>query len=643
MFKRILIANRGEIACRVMRTAARMGVETVAVYSDADRRSLHVEMADAAFCIGPTAAVDSYLNIDSVLKAAHESGTEAIHPGYGFLSENADFAKAVTDAGMVFIGPSPQAIELMGQKNSAKAAMEAAGVPVVPGYHGSDQTDDILTKAAEAIGYPVMIKAAAGGGGKGMRAVADPSEFADRLASARNEAKAAFGDDVVILEKLISNPRHIEIQIFGDGKSAVHLFERDCSLQRRHQKIIEEAPAPGMPDSVRQAMGAAAIRAAEAVGYAGAGTIEFIADGSDGLREDRFWFLEMNTRLQVEHPVTEEITGLDLVEWQLRIAAGEDIPLAQSEISVNGHAIEARLYAEDPQNDFLPSAGRLEYLKFPTTARIETGVRGGDTVSPAYDPMFAKIVVKGATREDALTRLDRSLAESSVVGIPSNLEFLSRLIRLPEFQNGVATTGSVGAAIDALVAGAAPPSEFVALAAAALFPPQPNPVSGFSLWSPNGHRVGLTVEGQSFDCRLFADGPGRTNVRIEETEHSVCCFEGRWQVDGNTTRVELIADNCAKVFGDEAWSFFRADLLAASSADTAQSSVIAAPLTGLLKKVTVAVGEDVTSGQTLAILEAMKMEHLLQSPRDGRVAELGTSNGDQVTQGTMIIRLEDAS
>src|SRR6056297_2871461 len=394
MFERILIANRGEIACRVMGTAQEMGVEVVAVYSDADRGAAHVAMADVAVHIGGSAPAESYLCGDRIIAAALETGAEAIHPGYGFLSENPDFVEAVEAAGLVFIGPSARAIRAMGLKDAGKKLMEEAGVPVVPGYHGANQDPEHLAGAADTIGYPVLIKAVAGGGGKGMRLVERPQDFAEALESARGEARTAFGNADVLIEKFVEKPRHIEVQVFGDGTRAVHLFERDCSLQRRHQKVIEEAPAPGMTPGMRDAMGQAAVRAAEAIGYSGAGTVEFIVDGSDGLRSDGFWFMEMNTRLQVEHPVTEAITGVDLVDWQLRVASGEGVPLRQEDLAISGHAFEARLYAEDVPKGFLPATGRLAHLRFAEGARADTGVRAGDEISPHYDPMIAKIIVQ---------------------------------------------------------------------------------------------------------------------------------------------------------------------------------------------------------------------------------------------------------
>ncbi|PIV73114.1 MAG: 3-methylcrotonyl-CoA carboxylase, partial [Rhodobacteraceae bacterium CG17_big_fil_post_rev_8_21_14_2_50_65_11] len=429
MFDKILIANRGEIACRVIDTARAMGLRTVAVFSDADAGARHVAMADEAVHIGGSAPSESYLRGGAIIAAAKATGAQAIHPGYGFLSENPDFVAAVTAAGLTFIGPSAEAIRKMGLKDAAKHLMEEAGVPVVPGYHGPNQDPEHLSGAADAIGYPVLIKAVAGGGGKGMRKVDDPAQFPQALESAMGEAKTAFGNDAVLVEKFIEKPRHIEVQVFGDGTRAVHLFERDCSLQRRHQKVIEEAPAPGMTAEMRAAMGQAAVRAAEAIGYSGAGTVEFIVDGSQGLRPEGFWFMEMNTRLQVEHPVSEAITGVDLVEWQLRVAAGEALPARQDDLTITGHAFEARLYAEDVPKGFLPATGTLAHLQFPEGVRCDTGVRAGDVISPWYDPMISKVIVHGPTRDVALKRLDHALAGTEVAGCVTNLAFLRALAR----------------------------------------------------------------------------------------------------------------------------------------------------------------------------------------------------------------------
>src|SRR3954451_8094878 len=444
MITSLLIANRGEIACRVIRTARRMGIRTVAVYSDADAKALHVRMADEAVHIGPSPARESYLRGDRIIEAAKETGADAIHPRYGFFSENAEFAQAVIDAGLISVGPKPDSIRAMGLKDAAKKLMIKAGVPVTPGYLGEDQDAKRLKKEADAIGYPVLIKAVAGGGGKGMRRVDDPSQFDDALESARREAASSFGDDRVLIEKYILSPRHIEVQVFGDSHgNVVHLFERDCSLQRRHQKVIEEAPAPGMDTETREAVCGAAVRAAQAVNYEGAGTIEFIADASEGLRADRIWFLEMNTRLQVEHPVTEEITGQDLVEWQLRVASDEKLPKRQDELSINGHAIEARLYAEDPAKGFLPSVGKLDHFDLGDDGRIETGVEEGDAISPFYDPMIAKLIAIGDDREQAIDELAAILDRVEVWPVRTNAGFLFNALTHPDFAAARIDTGFI--------------------------------------------------------------------------------------------------------------------------------------------------------------------------------------------------------
>src|SRR5689334_4265822 len=457
MFSSVLIANRGEIACRIMRTAKRMRLRTIAVYSEADAGALHVRMADEAIAIGPAPAAQSYLAIDTLIAAAKASRAQCIHPGYGFLAENADFAQACRDAGVVFIGPPPAAIRAMGLKDRAKALMEKAGVPVVPGYHGERQEPKFLKQKAYEIGYPVLIKATAGGGGKGMRKVERHADFDEALAAAQREAQSAFGEARVLIEKYVSAPRHIELQIFADRHgNTIHLNERDCSLQRRHQKVIEEAPAPGMSEALRAQMGAAAVAAAQAVGYEGAGTVEFIADGAHGLSGDKFWFMEMNTRLQVEHPVTEAVTGLDLVEWQLRVAAGEPLPLKQNEIKLEGHAVEARLYAEDPERNFLPSTGKLVALGFSQGqgVRVDAGVETGDEITPFYDPLIAKVIAHGETRQHALARLAEALEGSNVVGPRSNIGFLAALCRAPAFRAGEFDTGFIDAHLAEL--GAAP-------------------------------------------------------------------------------------------------------------------------------------------------------------------------------------------
>ena len=639
MFTKILIANRGEIACRVIDTCRRMGVATVAVFSDADRAARHVQMADEAVHLGGSAPADSYLRGDAIIEAARRTGAQAIHPGYGFLSENPDFVEAVEAAGLVFIGPSSRAIRAMGLKDSAKALMEAAGVPIVPGYHGNDQDAARLAAQAEKIGYPVLIKAVAGGGGKGMRRVDDPKDFADALASARSEAKTAFGNPAVLIEKYVLQPRHIEVQVFGDGHRAVHLFERDCSLQRRHQKVIEEAPAPGMTAAMRKVMGAAAVRAAEAIGYAGAGTIEFIVDGQNGLREDGFWFMEMNTRLQVEHPVTEAITGVDLVEWQLRVASGEPLPARQEDLHITGHAFEARLYAEDVPAGFLPATGRLARLQFPQGARIETGIRQGDTISPYYDPMIAKVVTHGATRAIALRALEAALVDTEVAGSVTNLDFLIALTRHQGFAAGKVDTGLIARDLDGLIAASEPDPAARALAVIGLAGlADADTRGGVTLWQPLRRTVGW--DGGA--AMLEVLGPGSARVTLDGQAHDVRWQGDRWWVDDTLRRERIVShDAGVSVFGGRPVHLVPLDPLARDAAAGAGDGLTLSPMPGLVKAVHVAAGQQVKAGDRLAVLEAMKMEHSLTAARDGVVAEVLVAEGQQVEAGAALIRLEE--
>ncbi|KUP93823.1 acetyl/propionyl/methylcrotonyl-CoA carboxylase subunit alpha [Tritonibacter horizontis] len=644
MFNKILIANRGEIACRVMETARRLGLRTVAVYSDADRDAKHVALADEAVHIGHgPAPADSYLLQDEILAAAKATGAEGIHPGYGFLSENPDFVEKVEAAGLAFIGPSAAAIRAMGLKDAAKALMEEAGVPVVPGYHGENQEAGFLAEQAEQIGYPVLIKAVAGGGGKGMRLVEAPKDFADALASAQGEATTAFGNPAVLIEKYVQKPRHIEVQVFGDGVSAVHLFERDCSLQRRHQKVIEEAPAPGMTQEMRRAMGQAAVRAAEAIGYAGAGTVEFIVDGSDGLRADRFWFMEMNTRLQVEHPVTEAITGVDLVEWQLRVASGEGLPCRQEDLTITGHAFEARLYAEDVPKGFLPATGTLSHLTFPDGVRADSGVRAGDTISPWYDPMIAKVVVHGPSRAAALRRLEDALMRTEVAGTVTNLAFLGALAGHAGFAAGDVDTGLIARDLDSLAAAPEPdPRHQVAAAMAALDLIDTTAETGFTLWAPLQRAVELSWQGTSFVATVAVDGPDHQTWSIgSETLSCVRRAQG-WDVAG--MRLPPVVRDGARitVFDRFGLSFDIIDPLARDAGMTGDGNVVEAPMPGLVKAVFARVGAPVAAGDRLAILEAMKMEHALLAARDGIVAEILAQAGDQVEAGAALVRLEEA-
>ena len=641
MFSTLLIANRGEIAVRIARTARRLGIRTVAVFSDADAGSAHVAACDEAVRIGPPAPSDSYLRIDRIVEAALATGAEAVHPGYGFLSENPAFVEAVEAAGLAFVGPSARAIRAMGLKGEAKRLMEEAGVPVVPGYHGIDQADVRLAQEAAGIGWPVLVKAVAGGGGKGMRRVDREADFAEALASARAEARGAFGDETVLVEKYVGTPRHIEIQVFGDGTRALHLFERDCSLQRRHQKVIEEAPAPGMTEEMRAAMGSAAVRAAEAIGYAGAGTVEFIVDASEGLRPDRFFFMEMNTRLQVEHPVTEAITGVDLVEWQLRVASGEPLPARQEDLAIHGHAFEARLYAEDAAQGFLPQTGRLTHLEFPEGARADSGVRAGDAITPFYDPMIAKIVTHGATRAEALGRLRAALDGTEVAGTVTNLAFLSALTRHEGFAAGEVDTGLIARDQGALVAEAAPEPWRLALAAlgiAGLHEPT-GPHEGFALWAPLAWTVPMIVAGERMDASVEALGGGAFRVGLGD--EAVEVRRGPpWTADGIARRVRIVADGAGvSVFGGGTLRVERVDPLA-QGAGASTADLIEAPMPGLVRAMLAEPGARVAAGDRLAVLEAMKMEHALRAPRDGVVEAVLAEEGAQVEAGAPLIRLE---
>ena len=643
MFDTILIANRGEIACRVIETARAMGVRCVAVYSDADRAARHVALADRAVHIGGAAPAESYLRGDAIIAAALALGAQAIHPGYGFLSENPDFVEAVGAAGLTFIGPSASAIRAMGLKDAAKALMEEAGVPVVPGYHGSNQEDAFLAGEADRIGYPVLIKAVAGGGGKGMRLVEAPAGFAEALASARGEAATAFGNDAVLIEKYIERPRHIEVQVFGDGTRAVHLFERDCSLQRRHQKVIEEAPAPGMSEPVRAAMGRAAVRAAEAIGYAGAGTVEFIVDGAGGLREDGFWFMEMNTRLQVEHPVTEAITGVDLVEWQLRVASGEALPARQEDLSITGHAFEARLYAEDVPGGFLPATGTLRHLAFAQGARADSGVRSGDEISPWYDPMIAKLIVHGPTRAAALQKLSDALRLTQVAGTVTNLAFLGALARHEGFGRGEVDTGLIARDLDALLASPAPDAATTAVAGLAALGllDGSGDETGFTLWAPLNRQVTLRRDGEQSVLTVRVMGPDALDVEVDGETVEARHVGGRWQMDGQVAPPVVVTGDLVTVFAQYGQGFTFVDPLDRETTRAGDASLIEAPMPGLVKVMLATPGQTVARGDRLAVLEAMKMEHSLLAARDGVVAEVLAESGAQVRAGAPLVRLEE--
>ncbi|WP_111428782.1 biotin carboxylase N-terminal domain-containing protein [Rhodobacteraceae bacterium DSL-40] len=654
--RKLLIANRGEIACRVIRTARELGIATVAVHSDADAHALHVAMADEAVRIGPAPVSESYLRGDAILAAAQATGADAIHPGYGFLSENPDFVETVEAAGLTFVGPSAASIRAMGLKDRAKALMEEAGVPVVPGYHGEEQDPDFLLGRAREIGFPVLVKARAGGGGKGMRRVDREEDFREALAGAQREARSSFGDPACLIEKYILKPRHIEVQVFGDAHGhAVHLFERDCSLQRRHQKVIEEAPAPGMTPEMRAAMGSAAVRAALAVGYRGAGTVEFIVDGAQGLSPDRFWFMEMNTRLQVEHPVTEAITGLDLVALQIAVAEGAALPFTQDDLAISGHAFEARLYAEDAAAGFLPATGHLERLAFPEAGvRIDTGVRQGDMITPHYDPMIAKVIVHGPDRASALRQLERALAGTVVSGSVTNRAFLARLAADADFAAGRVDTGLIERKQAALTEAPAPDAEDLAAAALAVLlhgqagaaAPPFAAFADFRLFGPA--RQAVTFEGVDASVIVTvetrADGGRRAETPLGTVELSDVRLEaGRlfWRA-GGVRREAAVFLKGALVHvqrGAAAHDFHLHE--AGTEAEDGTGDAISAPMPGLVRQVSAAPGDRVEKGRTLIVLEAMKMEHSLTAPRDGTVAEVMVAEGDQVDQGAFLLLLEE--
>ena len=642
MFSKILIANRGEIACRVIRTARQLGIATVAVYSDADAHSMHVAMADEAYHIGAAPARESYLRADAILDVCKRAGAQAVHPGYGFLSENAAFADACAEAGVVFIGPPASSIRAMGGKSEAKALMQQAGVPLVPGYHGEDQSPELLDYEAGRSGSPVLIKASAGGGGKGMRVVREAADFAAELAGAKREALSSFGDERVLIERYLTHPRHVEIQVFADRHGAcLYLAERDCSVQRRHQKVIEEAPAPGLSAEMRRAMGEAAVAAARAVGYVGAGTVEFIVEG------DSFAFMEMNTRLQVEHPVTEAITGLDLVEWQLRVASGEALPITQDQVQLNGHAFEARLYAEDPLRNFLPSVGRLVHLVLPEDrARIDAGVRSGDEITAFYDPMIAKIITHGPDRAVALHRLERALAACEVVGVQTNLGLLRGIAAEPAFAAGDVETGFIGARPHLLEAAAAPDPVAVAAAALAILVPgaaQADPWAaqdGWQLNLPSQRRVSLTCGDVSFDIMATPGIHGWALTWEGQTVRAES-VEGGVRIDGVRHRLTVLRDGLSVVVIRDGVNlvFVLPDLLSPPKAAHAGSGRVLAPIPGRVVSVLVNAGDSVTQGQTLVVLEAMKMELALTAPQDGVVRMINVAAGDMVSDGAELVEL----
>ncbi|WP_417531018.1 acetyl/propionyl/methylcrotonyl-CoA carboxylase subunit alpha [Marinobacter lipolyticus] len=647
MLKKLLIANRGEIAVRVIRTAKALGYRTVAIYSEADARALHVHEADEAVCVGPAQVSASYLNVDAILEAAKKTGADCIHPGYGFLSENAGFANACKEAGLIFVGPPANAIELMGSKRRSKIAMQEAGVPVVPGYEGNNASDDELISAAGDIGYPLMIKASAGGGGRGMRLVQQETELADNIKRARSEAKQAFGDDELILEKAVIEPRHVEIQVFADRHgNAVYLGERDCSVQRRHQKVVEEAPSPFVTPELRQAMGEAAVKAALACSYEGAGTVEFLVD-----KDRNFYFLEMNTRLQVEHPVTELITGQDLVAWQLAVAEGQPLPLKQEDIQLNGHAMEVRLYAEDPAHDFTPQTGPL-YAFEPAQGeglRFDTGVRSGDTITPHYDPMLAKVIAWGQNRDEARRRLIRALEDTTVFGVTTNRYFLSRIIADETFGAGEATTAFLQQAFrdDPSLAPYTPGIRELALAACIL----DHGISGQSGWSnapatmtpmrldTGGETVELLVR-KTGNTVSVSHGDSHYQLLLEHLGDGLLCI-----IDNNVRqRCQYHREGDSlylQAFG-QAWSVRDVTHQPAASANGAGSGKVQASMDGAIIDVLVKPGQTVQQGDTLVILEAMKMEHPVKADRDGVVDEVLVSNGDQVKRSQMLVNIAAA-
>ncbi|MBP0491750.1 acetyl/propionyl/methylcrotonyl-CoA carboxylase subunit alpha [Pararoseomonas indoligenes] len=657
MFSTILIANRGEIACRVIRTARRLGIRTVAVFSEADAGAMHVALADEARLIGPAPARESYLRIEAIIEAALASGAEAIHPGYGFLSENAEFAEACAAAGITFIGPPPSAIRAMGSKSAAKALMERAGVPLVPGYHGEDQAPARLRAEADRIGYPLLIKASAGGGGKGMKVVENPAGLEEALALAKGEARAAFGDDHVLLERYLTQPRHIEIQVFADNQgNTVHLFERDCSIQRRHQKVVEEAPAPGMDPARREAMGRAACEAARAIGYVGAGTVEFIAEG------DTFAFMEMNTRLQVEHPVTEAITGQDLVEWQLRVAAGGPLPLAQEDLRIGGHAVEVRLYAEDPARDFAPSIGRVEHLRFPEGEgiRIDTGIRGGDAVTVHYDPMIAKIIAHGPDRAAAVARMARALDATELSGPATNLALLRAIVAQPAFREGALDTGFIARHAETLLAPAGPaPRAALAAAVARLLldraaaPPADaadphSPWGSATAWRLNGagHQDFTFGHGEATHTLRAHPRDGGFRLDLPDGAAEVAAAEapdGRilLRVDGRalSARVLRAEDRLTVLLPGSSHALRAIDPLAPAGGEGPAAGRILAPMPGRVLEVLVTEGQAVVRGAVLLVLEAMKVQMRITAPAEGTVSAILCAPGELVEDGVELVSL----
>jgi 3-methylcrotonyl-CoA carboxylase alpha subunit len=657
--RKLLIANRGEIARRIIRTAHRMGIETVAVYSDADADAPHVHEAGQAVLIGPAPASESYLLVDRILDAAARTNADAVHPGYGFLSENAKFALAVRDAGLTFVGPPVKAIDAMGLKDTAKKLMKTAGVPVTPGYQGDDQSLARLEAASKAVGYPLLIKAVAGGGGKGMRRVDDPSEFADALIAAKREGEKSFGNDGVMIEKLILRPRHVEVQVFADRHgNAVHLFERDCSLQRRHQKVIEEAPAPGLSASLRKALGAAAVKAATAIGYEGAGTIEFIldCDDVDTTGDPKFYFMEMNTRLQVEHPVTEFITGTDLVEWQIRVARGEKLPMTQDQLRIEGHAVEARLYAEDPESGFLPSTGRLRQLVYPEGrpgVRIDSGVVEGGEISIHYDPMIAKVIAHGADRQSAIDRLVGALDATIVEGVRTNRAFLARLVDHPSFRDGDVDTGFIARHAESLKPPTDIPDRVLALAALSRLGGYNPPVAqtmferagAWRMNLPSRRHVDLFTEGgDKYALSLTPEGAAYRIDGLDEPVTGALLWTGPQSVEadlgGELVRATIVERDGSFELRIGGRVFVIGTSAPDADAPEGGSGHITAPMPGRVLAVFVKPGDKVEAGARLLVLEAMKMENRMTSPISGTVAKVGVAEGDQVAEGTLLVEIE---
>ncbi len=657
MFNKILIANRGEIACRIIQTAHRMGIRCVAVYAEADANARHVAMADEAFYIGPAPSSESYLRADKIIEIAKESGAQAIHPGYGFLSENTDFAEACEANDIVFIGPPSSAIAAMGSKSAAKAIMEDAGVPLVPGYHGKDQSPDLLRAEAEKCGFPLLLKAVAGGGGKGMRVVENMAEFDDALAAAQREAKNAFGNPDMLIERYLTQPRHVEIQVFCDQSgNGIYLAERDCSVQRRHQKVLEEAPAPGLSEDTRKAMGEAAVRAAQAINYVGAGTVEFLYD-VDG----SFFFMEMNTRLQVEHPVTEMVTGQDLVEWQLKVAWGEPLPLTQDQVRTRGHAIEARIYAEDPDQDFLPATGTLRYLSTPDESahvRVDTGVTEGDEISIHYDPMIAKLIVWDETREQAVNRMVQALEHYRIAGLKTNIRFLHAAVDAQPFREAELTTNFIATHNDLLFPKSRLDLDKALVLAAGFILEQrksAEPVTG-DPWSPFGRKNSWRMNSEYAQPLTLQVGDDKHELKILERDDRYQVFVGgsvyhlnaklnddylqavinghRLSVHGNLHNEELVlfyeGDTFKCTVYRETYGF----------EEMASEGSLAAPMNGSVVAIQAQVGDKVTAGQTLVIMEAMKMEHAIKAPADGVVSEIFYAEGDQVAEGAELIAID---